>query len=58
MRRAVKNLSRIQQRLGWDAAFVEADAADATLLDAANGKTGVACPLAGEISGGTAAEYD
>jgi len=36
VRRAVKNLRRIEQRFCRDAAFVEANAADAAFFDAEN----------------------
>ncbi|MPN07145.1 hypothetical protein SDC9_154411 [bioreactor metagenome] len=58
MRRAVEHLRRIEQRFRRNAAFVEANAANAALLDAEHAQTCVASAFTREITGGAAAEDD
>ena len=54
----VIDLGGVEERLGGNAALVEADAAQGSLLHHRGFQPGVSRPLRGQITGGAAADYD
>ena len=56
MLRIIKDFRAVEQRLGGDAALVEADASQAVFLEKNDGESGCAGAFRGDITAGTASD--